>query len=139
MDDEIDSRKRIIARYLNGGASLQEGTTTASSVLQLVDQIEYLARLQERTKGYKEGIAHCERRDNNPIFNWYVKEYLKEEFLHLDLDLPLQEPLKVFADKLSLSIANQIFADLKKHEMGYGDIVLSKEELRELKKKYKVD
>jgi hypothetical protein len=53
-------------------------------------------------QGYKEGIAHCERRDNNPIFNWYVKEYLKEEFLHLDSGLLLQEPIKVFADKLRL-------------------------------------
>ena len=35
--------------------------------------------------------------------------------------------------------ANQIFADLEKNDTGYGDIVLAKEELQALKKKYKVD
>ena len=69
------------------------------------------------TQGYKEGIAHCERRDNNPIFNWYVKEYLKEEFLHLDSGLLLQEPIKVFADKLRLEGYKQGHIDtLKKLE-----------------------
>ncbi len=49
-NEEIDSKKRIIARYLNGDAYLQEGTTTASSVLQLVDQIEDLARAEGRQR-----------------------------------------------------------------------------------------
>ena len=35
--------------------------------------------------------------------------------------------------------AKQIFAELEKHNTGYGDIILSKEELLELKKKYKAD
>jgi hypothetical protein len=35
--------------------------------------------------------------------------------------------------------ADHIFADLKKHETGYGDIVLPKEELLELEKKYRGD
>ena len=42
-------------------------------------------------------------------------------------------------NKARASTANHIFADLKKHDTGYGDIVLSKEELRELEKKYEVD
>ena len=54
-NDEINSRKRIIARYLNGDAYLQEGTTTASSVLQLVDQIEDLARADENKKYIRTG------------------------------------------------------------------------------------
>jgi hypothetical protein len=58
---------------------------------------------EARAEGYKQGIAHCEKRDNNPIFNWYVKEFLKEEFLNLGKDLALQEPVKVFADKIRLS------------------------------------
>ena len=45
-NEEIDSKKRIIARYLNGEAVLCQGTTIASSVLQLVDQIEDLARAE---------------------------------------------------------------------------------------------
>jgi hypothetical protein len=35
--------------------------------------------------------------------------------------------------------AKQIFAELDKQDTGYGDIVLSKEELQELKKKNGVD
>jgi hypothetical protein len=34
---------------------------------------------------------------------------------------------------------NQIFAELKKHDTGYGDIVLSTADWRELKEKYGVD
>ena len=35
--------------------------------------------------------------------------------------------------------ANQIFTELKKYDTGYGDIVLSKEDLQILKKQFKVD
>ena len=35
--------------------------------------------------------------------------------------------------------ANQIFTELKKYDKGYGDIVLSKEDLHLLKKQFKVD
>ena len=35
--------------------------------------------------------------------------------------------------------ANQIFADLEKNDTGYGDIVLAKEELQALKKKYNIE
>ncbi len=37
------------------------------------------------------------------------------------------------------STAKEIFAALKKHDTGYGDIVLSKEDFQALKKQYKVD
>lgn len=40
---------------------------------------------------------------------------------------------------IEANTANHIFTDLKKHDTGCGDIVISKEELREIKKKYKVD
>ena len=42
-------------------------------------------------------------------------------------------------DEARADTAKQIFAELEKHNTGYGDIILSKEELLELKKKYKVD
>ena len=48
--------------------------------------------------------------------------------------------LAVLVDsKARTNTANHIFADLKKHDTGYGDIVVFKEELRELEKKYGVD
>ena len=75
---------------------------------------------EARAEGYKQGIAHCEKRDNNPIFNWYVKEFLKEEFLNLGKDLALQEPVKalqepvkVFADKVRADTVKQIFEAIK--------------------------
>jgi hypothetical protein len=68
---------------------------------------------EARAEGYKQGIAHCEKRDNNPIFNWYVKEFLKEEFLNLGKDLALQEPVKVFADKIRLSERTRVIEVLE--------------------------
>ena len=52
-----------------------------------------------------------------------------------DLGIDVHEALK----EARADTAKQIFAELEKHNTGYGDIILSKEELLELKKKYKAD
>ena len=61
IKDEINSRKRIIVRYLKGEAELKEWATTASSVLQLVDQIEGLARIEQFRKDTDERVQSIKK------------------------------------------------------------------------------
>ena len=60
------------------------------------------------------------------------------EFIRIT-DEKLKRTIDITWNEARADTANQIFADLEKNDTGYGDIVLAKEELQALKKKYKVD
>ena len=126
-NEEIDSKKRIIARYLNGEAVLCQGTTIASSVLQLVDQIEDLARADA-------GLFKQPGTTVLPIMIVESKDIALDAFKNM----PRETYEAYIAKKASITTAAKLLADLKKHDTGYGDIILSKAELLELKMKYGV-
>ena len=65
-------------------------------------------------------------------------EQEKEDRIFYTQRVYVRDSLANILNEVRADTANQIFAELKKYDTGYGDIVLSKEDLQGLKKKYKV-
>lgn len=103
-----------------------------------------------KEKLYQETLDEISRKTNLPpdkSENWQdVKDKVGVEdykgFAVFSI-YEMEKAVKLTIDKTEvearIDTAKQIFAELEKHNTGYGDIILSKEELLELKKKYKAD